>query len=352
MRRHFVLMALVGLLSLSACKKEENANSAVVESAGEAVVAPVGAPAVHDSEVAAAVPEVTNVIFKCGEQIVHFTLIGEDRADMRIENVSYAMGLAISASGAKYENLGEPETYLWSKGNKATVSIKGEYLPECTEIAELEKPEKPYKAFGNEPGWNVVVAEGNATLTMDYGDKVATLPVIADEVTATGRTITAGSEGGQNAVITIAHERCADGMSGELFADTVGVEFDGQTYQGCGQSIVRDVLWQLEEIAGTPVVAGSEVTLFFDQQGRLYGGAGCNRYNGGYSLEGENLSVSPNLASTMMACFDDATMKQEFSYLQTLPEMMHVSVRDDGALVLSDGTEDAGNTLIFRQVDE
>jgi membrane-bound inhibitor of C-type lysozyme len=37
-----------------------------------------------------------------------------------------------AASGAKYEAEGDPATTFWSKGDKATLTIRGQALPECT----------------------------------------------------------------------------------------------------------------------------------------------------------------------------------------------------------------------------
>lgn len=71
--------------------------------------------------------------YRCGDTAVTFTLTGGDGAEMKIADTTYVMKQAISASGAKYDSVDDPQTYLWGKGNKATVNIKGAVLPECSE---------------------------------------------------------------------------------------------------------------------------------------------------------------------------------------------------------------------------
>lgn len=65
------------------------------------------------------------------------------------------------------------------------------------------------------------------------------------------------------------------------------------------------------------LVSGSAVTLAFDDQGRISGSAGCNRYMGRYTVSGATLTLSPT-ASTRMACPDERLAEQEVAYLKAL----------------------------------
>lgn len=76
-------------------------------------------------------PAFKGVDFRCGDTLVRFALGEGDVADMRIGNTAYAMHKAIAASGAKYENPGDPGTFFWRKGDGALVSVNGKALPEC-----------------------------------------------------------------------------------------------------------------------------------------------------------------------------------------------------------------------------
>ena len=59
--------------------------------------------------------------------------------------------------------------------------------------------------------------------------------------------------------------------------------------------------WVLSTLPGQSLAAESPPTLRFEG-GRVSGTDGCNRYSGAYSAEGAELKVSPQLASTRMAC--------------------------------------------------
>lgn len=48
-------------------------------------------------------------------------------------------------------------------------------------------------------------------------------------------------------------------------------------------------------------LAGTEITLELQENGRLGGSDGCNRYLSGFTLEGERLTIGP-IATTRMAC--------------------------------------------------
>lgn len=61
---------------------------------------------------------------------------------------------------------------------------------------------------------------------------------------------------------------------------------------------------------------GTELTLNFDAEGKLAGSAGCNRFFGGYAVEGDKLTVS-DVAATRKACARTIA-RQEASYLSAL----------------------------------
>lgn len=80
-------------------------------------------------------------------------------------------------------------------------------------------------------------------------------------------------------------------------------------------------------------LASKAPTVRFDASGTVSGTAGCNRYTGQYTLDGEELAVSP-LASTRMMCAEDV-MEQEMAYLAALPWVAGANVIE-GELVLTD----------------
>jgi heat shock protein HslJ len=72
--------------------------------------------------------------------------------------------------------------------------------------------------------------------------------------------------------------------------------------------------WVLTSIATgdavSSTVAGTEVSLDLADDGRASGTAGCNRFSGGYEVDGDSLSFGP-LAATKMFCGEDGVMEQE-----------------------------------------
>jgi heat shock protein HslJ len=119
-----------------------------------------------------------------------------------------------------------------------------------------------------------------------------------------------------------------------LFLPVAGCVGDSQPGQAGGGSIVGPV-WAAQEIAGTPVTGEAPVTLQLGADGRASGRGGCNGFGGSYTLAGDALSFSP-LAATRMACAP-ALMDQEQRYFDTLAQVTHYAVADDGALLLETG---------------
>ena len=134
-----------------------------------------------------------------------------------------------------------------------------------------------------------------------------------------------GSEGGQPAAMSI--------ESGSVVA-------------------IEDILWQLESLLvdsgemGSPLPETVIDIRFSD--GGLGGSAGCNRYFGSYTLEGERgLTVSSEMGSTQMACAPPVN-DQEQLFLSRLSRVARWNV-ETGSLVLSD---QSGQTLLeFRPAE-
>lgn len=90
--------------------------------------------------------------------------------------------------------------------------------------------------------------------------------------------------------------------------------------------------WQVESIGGKSVIPDSDITIGFTDQGRVYGGASCNRYQGGWSAEGNHLEFS-HMAATRMACAAEL-MDQEDRFLKLLSEAEVYELEADGKLIL------------------
>ena len=74
--------------------------------------------------------------------------------------------------------------------------------------------------------------------------------------------------------------------------------------------------WRLEDLGGTPVVSGVEVTLEFPEAGRVAGRGSCNRFFGPVTLIGDTIQFGV-LGSTRMACPEPAST-QETAFFNAL----------------------------------
>jgi heat shock protein HslJ len=99
--------------------------------------------------------------------------------------------------------------------------------------------------------------------------------------------------------------------------------------------------WTVESIGERPVIDKSPAYLEFAEDDRVSGNASCNRFTGGYTLSGAQLTFS-QAASTRMMC-PPALMEQEGRFLRSLEKVAAVKF-ENGRLALLDSD---GN-LVFR----
>lgn len=93
-------------------------------------------------------------------------------------------------------------------------------------------------------------------------------------------------------------------------------------------------LWIAEDIGGRGVVDRLQTSITFGADGRAYGSGGCNRFTGGYTLDGDKLSFGA-MAQTNMACVE-AAMDQEQRFHQALGAVRGWRI-ENGLLHLTDG---------------
>ncbi|OAN69685.1 hypothetical protein A8B83_01980 [Rhodobacteraceae bacterium EhC02] len=271
----------------------------------------------------------------------------EDRAVLETDTDRLVLSQVIAASGAKFDDPADPDTYYWSKGDTALVSLKGEVLPEC--VAVPPEPEQPYRARGTEPFWSLTIVGGMVELIPNIGQTPlrAKLP----------RAALAGADfvfdmAGQGMVVRLSETICHDLMSGTPFPQTVSVTMQDRTLDGCGgesMDLLAGVEWIVQEIGGAGLVENAEVTLEFDAvTRRLAGRSGCNRYNAAFELSGEGLSIGP-AASTRMACALDL-MAQEQQFLADLQRISRFDIDPSGALLLF--ANDQQDPLVVARISE
>ena len=187
---------------------------------------------------------------------------------------------------------------------------------------------EPYGALGTEPFWSIEI--DRRQMTYETPESRFSVPAPAPTPTPSGRRFES-----ERITLEITPWVCTDGMSDNLYADTVTAVVDGTALYGCGGGTVpNDELvnsrWTIQEIDGRPVGDG-EYRLDFGSD-RISGVAGCNRFSGPYSRSGNTLTTGP-LAATRMAC-PEPRMEHERRVLQLLAAPLRLEFDESGGLVL------------------
>ncbi len=99
--------------------------------------------------------------------------------------------------------------------------------------------------------------------------------------------------------------------------------------------------WALEDIGGRGVIDRARTELVLTAEERAAGSGGCNRFTGGYTLDGPSLSFG-TLAATQMACAP-AVMEQERRFFTAIAEVRGWRI-EQGRLLLTD----AGGGVLLR----
>lgn len=292
------------------------------------------------------VPETAfGVSYRCGERGVVFGSLGAYER-LVVDDEVFDLQPEIAASGARYTGVDDGETEFWSKGEEATVTLRGEVLANCTPMTE---PEFPFRARGQEPGWHLHMDEEAMVLRAHYGELELSFPRVRPVHTAEG-TRYAAEKDGHSLTVLVNRQACNDTMADISFPYRVRYTLDGETHSGCGGE-PREVLiggkWLIEEIGGEPVVDGTVPTIEFlveDGEDRFAGRASCNRYMGRFQVTGEGVNLSP-AASTLMACPDETQALQERRLLGLLGEVYGFGIDEQDRLVL----RTSASTILARR---
>ncbi len=150
------------------------------------------------------------------------------------------------------------------------------------------------------------------------------------------------------AALSAAAGYAIEGETLQLFdaAGNVVATFAPQA-EAAAEFSLTGVAWSAQAFGDGEVVssliAGTQITALFTEQGILSGNAGCNNYNAAYTVDGNALHIGP-AASTRIRCnAPEGIMQQEQEYLSTLETVAAYRIDgatlelldDDGALVLS-----------------
>ncbi len=104
---------------------------------------------------------------------------------------------------------------------------------------------------------------------------------------------------------------------------------------GCNKHAIQfGKEWELTELKGEKIPAGTRIMIVFDEANKRYGGtASCNNYTGTFKLDGAVLKLS-NPGVTKKVCPD---MSWETKYLPVLTKIDTWSVADGKLNLSSEG---------------
>lgn len=196
-----------------------------------------------------------------------------------------------------------------------------------------------YRANGGEPFWSLEIAGGRMTYSRDGEEISVPAPRLRTGADGRIRYVT------RRLVVEIRPEPCEDEAE-RVYDDTVRVTANGVTVEGCGgaeqppDSLV-DTSWTIVAIAGE-AVAGDNYAISFGPDA-LVGYAGCNRFSGSYSRNGDTLTLGA-IRATRRAC-PEPRMSRERRAWQILGGPVTISFADGETLLLSGD----GGTIRLRR---
>jgi len=219
--------------------------------------------------------------------------------------------------------------------------------------------ESPLICFGNEPSWGLHLTEpGVARLQtpdepgVDYQGGETRLDVIRERIWR-GKPTT--GQGG-DLVAFLSDAACSDQMSDTVHPVTARVSLgDGRFLAGCcrvvaaatGSAVaaappaasIEGPIWRLVELRGlapSALAGGEQPATARFRGGRIDGFSGCNRFFGGYTLEGDRVVIG-QMAGSMMMCPEPA-MTLEHAVTSGLAGTFRYTVTGD-RLILRAGDE-------------
>ncbi len=270
-----------------------------------------------------------SVRLRCGAEELTLGFVG-DIARLQTDEGVIDLRPVPAASGARFAAEGDPDTWVWTHGAAARVSLQGRELPECLPAASV--PALPFRAIGHEPPWAVHLDAEMLRLTLEFGATELEWPAPAPQVLPRGTGVLYAAEGVE---LRATQAICRDIATGMPHPFTATLEHGGTSYRGCGgdpRSLLTAGPWRIVEIEGTAVPDDLRpLRLAFDAE-RLSLAAPCNQAMGGYELTGEALGLGP-IASTMMMC-PEPLMEAEGALFAALERVDRFDIDEDGALVL------------------
>jgi heat shock protein HslJ/uncharacterized membrane protein len=174
-----------------------------------------------------------------------------------------------------------------------------------------------FYARGNEPSWALDMDfEHIFTFKTMQGLEISVPLVIGTKAQDANVTRYYAEAESGTLIITIQEQKCQDTMADQEFDFSVRVQVktgkqeDFEEYEGCGNFVpdfsIHDI-WVLEKANGNDLkiaMNGKELPRFefFAREGKVLGFAGCNQFNGHYSIVGKGEIQFDEVAMTEKMC--------------------------------------------------
>lgn len=107
--------------------------------------------------------------------------------------------------------------------------------------------------------------------------------------------------------------------------------------------------WKLVNLDGSQLVPGSYISLYFRENGKIWGFAGCNYFGGDYSTSGNGTLRFSELTMTLLGCPDEDISDQEKAYFDAITAVASCSL-EENHLEMYDDT--GRKVLVFEQLTE
>lgn len=176
--------------------------------------------------------------------------------------------------------------------------------------------EADFVAMGNEPFWNLEIEFDRGMQFKSLNEPAALTMPVPPAKSKDGSTLSYNISTEDGAMqVTIMRTDCQDSMSGEAFSYSVAIAVKDSKMEafeqlsGCGRfqgNFRLNDAWALTSMDGKSIDAADfsgEVPNLELQlvTGKVFGFAGCNRFNGGLEFNEKTITFNA-LASTKMAC--------------------------------------------------
>lgn len=273
----------------------------------------------------------------CGDTRVTIGFVDRN-AVLEAGGERFVLAPVASSSGRRFEAAGDPGTFYRHGGGKPVVSIRGKRLAQCVDLEALQR--QTLRARGNEPGWNLEIANRRIVLVTKAGAerRQAALPLPLIEAGAIVYRVE-----DLNATVRIAEALCRDSATGMPYPRTVTVATAQRTLSGCGGEpidLLTGARWTVTEVLGARVDERAQVALGFARNGQAYATTGCNPVRMSFTLTGEGLKFTPPPAGGRKACIESHSA-QESRFLAAMQTVVRFDIDAGGNLRLIDVNEAA-----------